>query len=45
MKVKGFGLDPFRTVGLFVQWIGGNVEGRGGGPGGEDTICGHLGSC
>ena len=34
LKVKGFGVDPFVTVGLFVQWVIGNVGvGRGGGSG------------
>ena len=48
LKVKGFGVDPFVTVGLFVQWVIGNVGvGRARGPGGGavGTICGHLGSC
>ena len=35
LKVKGFGADPFVTVGLFVQWVIGNVGvGRARGPGG-----------
>ena len=47
LKVKGFGVDPFVTVGLFVQWVIGNVGvGRARGPGlAVGTICGHLGSC
>ena len=45
LKVKGFGVDPFVTVGLFVQWVIGNVGvGRARGLA-VGTICGHLGSC
>ena len=42
MKVEGFGLVLFTTVGLFVQWVGGNVgvEGREGVPGGRGPFVG-----
>ena len=38
MLVNGYCLDAFMTVGLFVQWLVGNVEGGGQGVRGGDHL-------